>query len=385
MLSLNKEEKKVEYIELGYDLVFGYMVGRNNSLLGHIEGGFISLHAFAAYALCTLAIIQIWNFTTFYVNMFGRNGARDHVCLFINMYLMYFLGEATRLDWYSYQAQYHIAWALILINIGTQYLIEMRNHKADVWNRDYIVRMIYVLFAEAAVVLVAAFISPAVSPWMSLLAIMTGIVMTALSRSKSPGGAIDFTHLSERAMLYVVFTFGEMIITIAAYFEGDGSFDWSVIFFSLMGFLIVAGLFFSYEIIYDYLLDRESDDSGMLYMIIHIFIVFALNNITVSLEFMREPHVALLPKTLFITVSIVAYFVCLFLTRGYAKLECPLNKAVIMRLLAATAVFAALMILTRANGYFSIAVTVAYVWGIVAMLNQFRREVIKAESSEAGE
>ena len=56
-----------------------------------------------------------------------------------------------------------------------------------------------------------------------------------------------------------------------------------------------------------------------------------------------------------------------------------------MRLLAATAVFAALMILTRANGYFSIAVTVAYVWGIVAMLNQFRREVIKAESSEAGE
>jgi len=186
-------------------------------------------------------------------------------------------------------------------------------------------------------------------------------------------------------MLYVVFTFGEMIVVLAAYFRGDGSFDPNVIYFSLMGFLIVAGLFFSYEIIYDYLLDRESDDSGMLYMIIHIFIVFALNNITVSLEFMREPHVALLPKTLFITVSIVAYFVCLFLTRGYAKLECPLNKAVIMRLLAATAVFAALMILTRANGYFSIAVTVAYVWGIVAMLNQFRREVIKAESSEAGE
>ena len=118
MLKLNKDEKKVEYLELIYDLVFVYMVGRNNSLLNSFENGFFSGTAFLSFVICTLTIIQIWYYTTFYINMFGRNGLRDHVFLLTNMYLIYFIGQSTRTDWLAYQAQYHIAWALILINIG---------------------------------------------------------------------------------------------------------------------------------------------------------------------------------------------------------------------------------------------------------------------------
>ena len=49
MFPLKNEEKKVEYLELIYDLVFVYMAGRNNALLSHIEGGFVSLDSFLAY------------------------------------------------------------------------------------------------------------------------------------------------------------------------------------------------------------------------------------------------------------------------------------------------------------------------------------------------
>mgnify|MGYP002520469410 CR=1 FL=1 len=42
MFQLKNEEKKVEYLELIYDLVFVYMVGRNNALLSHFENGFVS-------------------------------------------------------------------------------------------------------------------------------------------------------------------------------------------------------------------------------------------------------------------------------------------------------------------------------------------------------
>ncbi len=56
---LNREEKKVEYIELIYDLIFVYMVGRNNSLLHNFEEGFIAPENLIAYTMCTLAIIQI--------------------------------------------------------------------------------------------------------------------------------------------------------------------------------------------------------------------------------------------------------------------------------------------------------------------------------------
>ena len=85
MALYTRDEKKVEYLELIYDLVFVYMAGRNNSLLVPVEGGFITPQSFLAYVLCTLTIIQLWNFTTIYINLFGRNSLRDHVFLCVNM------------------------------------------------------------------------------------------------------------------------------------------------------------------------------------------------------------------------------------------------------------------------------------------------------------
>ena len=41
---ISKEEKKVEYIELIYDLIFVYMIGRNSNLVHTIHDGFIDPH-----------------------------------------------------------------------------------------------------------------------------------------------------------------------------------------------------------------------------------------------------------------------------------------------------------------------------------------------------
>ena len=373
------KEKKVEYLELIYDLIFVYMIGRNNALLHNFDGGFVAAPAFLAYVVCTLAIIQIWNFTTFYVNMFGRNGIREHIFLLINMYLLYFIGEATRTDFENYITQYHIAWGLILVNIGIQYLIELRNHKFDAWNRDIIRRMGLTLFIEAAIIFVAAVPNPMLSTVLSILAIFAGIGMTAFSRNKSIGGNTDFMHLSERAMLYVVFTFGEMIIALAAYFTGDGGFHWNAIYFSAMGFLIVVGLFLSYEIVYDHLVDREGDYDGMLYLGIHIFIIFAMNNITTSLEFMREGEIALLPKVLFIVISIVAYYLFMFALKGHLKKIDQPNKRYYIRLTVLTGAFILLMVLLRSNMYVNIFLSVVYVYSIYMVLRQAKAHVVEEE------
>jgi low temperature requirement protein LtrA len=273
--------------------------------------------------------------------------------------------------------QYHVAWALILINIGAQYMIELRNHRADVWNRDIIKRMATTLFVGSAIVLAAAFVSPQIAPFLSLAAIFSGIILTALSRNISPAGAVDFMHLTERAMLYVVFTFGEMIIVVSAYFIGKGNFDSSVIYFSLMAFLIVAGLFVSYEIFYDHLLDREMENDGMLYMMIHIFLIFALGCITVSLEFMREEEVSLRPKVIFITVSIIGYFVFMICTGLYAKKKCRLTPAFLLRQAAAAAAFVILMMIFMENMKVNIFVTVVYVWSAVAEMLRAKRMIGK--------
>lgn len=369
--ALRREEKKVEYLELIYDLIFVYIIGRNNSLLHHVENGFVPGATFLAYVLCSLAIIQIWNFSTFYINMHGRNGLRDHIALFLNMYLLYYIGEGTRLHWESFQNQYHIAWALILLNIGAQYALELRSHRGRPTEERSIRRMMIVLFGEALLVLLAIPVYNRTGLALSAVPILYGVVMTRLLSDESKAELIDFPHLTERAMLYVVFTFGEMIIAIASYFEGD--FTLSSVYFSSMCFLIVVGLFLCYELLYDRILDREKKTTGVNYMILHIFLIFAMNNLTTSLEFMRDEAVALWPKTLFLIASFVLYFLCLFALQRYAKNGLRLCRRYVGPILLLTLVFIVLMLLLRENMRLNILLSVLYVAAVFLRIYRFSR------------
>ena len=365
------KEKKVEYIELIYDLIFVYVVGRNNSLLHSFSDGFVAVEAFLAYVLTTLAVIQIWNYTTYYVNIYGRHSVREHVFLFINMFLLYFMGEGTRTDWQSYHAQYHVAWALILVNIGIQYLIEWRNQRELRGDWKQSGRMAAILFAEAAIVLADILLFRRTGTvWLSLAAVLFGICAVLLLGKHMVGDLVDFPHLSERAMLYVVFTFGEMIIAAASYFDGEVSIRST--YFALLAFLIMVGLFLSYGVFYDRIIDREKKSSGLGYMILHIFLVFAMNNITNGLEFMREEEVDILPKSLFLIGSFVLFFCFLFaLGSRYAKARCRKYDLLCLRAGAAGVAFIVLMVLFREEMMINITLTVVFVFSMFLMLYRY--------------
>ena len=361
-----QKEKKVEYLELIYDLIFVYIIGRNNSLLQHIEGAFVPGAVFLAYVMGTLAVIQIWNYSTFYINVYGRNGVRDHVFLCVNMFLLYFMADGTNINWQSSIYKYAVAWALILINIGVQHLIELRHHKNAPWEMQQIKRKAFILFAEAALVGVHILVYALTEVSIPYLPIFFGIAAMLISGKRNALVPVDFAHLSERAMLYVVFTFGEMIIAIASYFSGGLTF--STIYFSAMAFLIVVGLFLCYGTVYNRLLDRETETNGVTYMLIHIFLIFALNNISASLEFMREEEVALLPKTLFLIGSFLVYFTFLFLTGKYTKKRCGFNLRFVLSMIGVAIGFASLMLILREQMYINIAVTVVFVFGIFLLI-----------------
>lgn len=373
------EEKKVEYIELIYDLIFVYIIGRNNSLLHSFSGGFVTPAAFMAYVMTTLAAIQIWTYSTYYINIFGRHGIRDHVFLFINMFLLYFVGEGTRTNWQGYHAQYHVSWALILINIGVQYLIELGNRKNEEQNRIHIIRMAMILFLEAAIVLADIPVFRASgTTWLSFAGIIFGMCAVLTVGQRDSEELVDFPHLSERAMLYVVFTFGEMIIVIASYFEGV--FSLRSTYFALMAFLIVVGLFLSYGIFYDHIIDREKKTSGRGYMTLHVFIIFAMNNITNGLEFMQEEKISLMPKILFLICSFVLFFGFIFVMGyRYAKTRCFDYNRLCLRAAGTGAVFVALMLLLRNEMMANIALTVVFVFGMFAMICRYGKRIEQSD------
>ena len=364
---IKTKDKKVEYVELIYDLIFVYTIGRNNALLHHTQGGYLTVGNFLSYLICTLAVIQIWSFTTYYINAYGRNSTRDHVFLFINMFLMFYMAQGTRSDWHSYHMQYHVAWALILINIAIQHLIELRRHRDEPHHRSRIIRIVLILGVETALIIGAIFEHlQFVTSYCSWAAILIGITATALSGRKSNVDVVDFEHLSERAMLYVVFTFGEMIIALASYFEEE--FTLNNLYFAGMAFLIVVGLFLSYGVFYDRILNHERKTNGLWYMFFHIFIIFALNNITVALEFMRDVSVNLMQKIIFLVISMLVYFGFLFATGVYAKRRCRLSSGFYVIMVAMGMIFSMLMIVLRYDMRTNIALTVAYVFGVFFLL-----------------
>ena len=354
-------EKKVEYIELVYDLIFVYIIGRNNLILHNTEGGFVSVTTFLAYVLSTLAIIQIWNFSTFYINMFGKNSIRNYVMLFINMYLLYFIGQGTRSDWHEYQNQYHVAWALILINIGIQYFIESREHKDNKELLKTTRHMMISLFGEAVIILMAIPIYNRFGVQIALAAVLYGIIVTWLFADDEKAELVDFNHLSERAMLYVVFSFGEMIIAIAEYFEGK--FSLNLFYFSLMSFLIV----------YDRIINRELKTTGMVYMFIHILLIFSMNNITVALEFMRNEGISITPKVLFLIISFLIFFTCIFLLMLFAKDKRKLCSKLITKVAVISVVFVSLMLIFKSRMYINIAISVIYVYSVFCAVFLYSR------------
>lgn len=365
---LKKEEKKVEYLELIYDLIFVYVIGRNNTLLHNVSNGFVEMNMFAAYLLCSLTVIQIWSFSTYYINMHGRNGLREHVFILINMFLLYFLGEGTRADWQQ-QLQYVLAWALILINIGTQYILELRNRKNDPMIFRQTRRMLIVLFGEAAIVLCILPVYHATGVNLAPAAILYGIVGTMVHGKNAKVRLVDFTHLSERIMLYVVFTFGEMIIALSGYFEGELTVN--SVYFALMSFLIVVGLFLSYGTVYDHLIDKEMSTPGLIYMLLHIILIFALSLITASLEFMRNDEINLLPKMILLILSVLMFYLPLFFTLRYGKSRCRPTARFILLMTGIAVSFVLLMLLFREYMHINIALTVLYVFGVFFILYRF--------------
>ena len=363
---LHNDEKKVEYIELIYDLIFVYLVGRNNALLHTIENGFFTAPAYATYIVATLVILQVWYFSSLFINRYGTNGVADHVFLFINMYLLYYLADGTRLGG-GYYVRYNAAWGLILLNLAVQYFLKLRRSGGMMpWESRHIKYHMRLLLLQSALVFLSIPLYHATRLMLSWVTLPVGFVAAALTARIDALMPVNFEHLTERVMLYIVFTFGEMVVAIAEYVEGG--FGVNTVYFSLMAFLIVGGLFLSYGVLYNHVIDRERSTTGTVYMYIHIILVIALNNITVALEFMREPEVAGPAKNLFLVASFLAYYLSLFFLNRYAHEPFRAGIGEFLRLLALGAVFAAAMLLALRNAWVNIAISAAFVYAVLGVI-----------------
>ena len=110
-------------------------------------------------------------------------------------------------------------------------------------------------------------------------------------------------------------------------------------------------------------------------MLIHIILIFAMNNITTALEFMADEEIRLLPKLLFLMGSLLLFFAFLFAACRYARTCCRDRGRLYGKVGLMVLVFVGLMLLLRMQMLLNIAVTVLFVFGVFLVLYDYGRRV----------
>lgn len=301
-------------IELFYDLIFVYCISVITGVCHDHPGDFLDLSTYLGYLLPLLIVLQVWFYTTLLLNRYGSRSASDYVCLFVNMFLLYYLastiGGKTQYDYFTFD----VAWALILANFIVHWSIKRFCYSnIDDDDRKIIDRSVIVLVLQLVLVCVALLLQGDLGRYIAIGALLVGIA--AWGR----GGVYErkpsrFDHVAERCALLIIVTFGETVVTVATYVQEGMS-----LFFPALVFVLVVGMFLIYIYEYENMLDHQSKASGLGYMTVNAWVVVVVSNLTVALEFMPDPEVAHLPKNLFLTAGLVLYLLTSFAITRYNK------------------------------------------------------------------
>ena len=215
----------------------------------------------------------------------------------------------------------------------------------------------------------------------SWFSVPVGFVLAVLEERKCSATPLNFEHLTERVMLYIVFTFGEMVVRIAEYFEGGVSFI--SIYYSAAAFLVTVGLLLIYGFLYNHMIDRQRASTGALYMVIHILMIISLNNITTALGFLTDQKMNASATTFFLIGSVLLYYLSMFFLQGFAYPSRRAGKREFLNLFAISSVFAILSTLMRSDGRLSSAVLVTYIYLMFFIISRHRNRSGSGEPAES--
>lgn len=115
----------------------------------------------------------------------------------------------------------------------------------------------------------------------------------------------------------IIVMFGETIIGIADYFTRE-----SLSPQSIMIFITVAALFFTYIVEFDHLIDEyQTNQTGNLMIYLHYFILFGLSLITVALKFISEPEAHSDFSVGCLYLGLILFYIGLIIANYYNKIK----------------------------------------------------------------
>ena len=278
------KEKKVELIELFYDLIYVYAISRLTLLIEEPEGGVVPLSGFFGYLVVCFVILQAWLYLTNYVNRYGRWKWYDYALTAVNMIAAVYMANTISDKWSEMSTTFNLAMLVMLLCVSVMYFIQTRQKDVDAGaaKNSLLILTVDCLLYLAAFIVSLMDISRAVI-WIDIAAVLVGAFLPFFIRGKFDHSIISFPHLVERFELITIITFGEGIVGMTGFFD--------VKHFTLrpiLVFAVILCLFGCYVTQIHFLCNHHRVDRSLRLMFSHYFIVIAVNLVTVALKFLER-------------------------------------------------------------------------------------------------
>ena len=351
----------VSNIELFYDLIFVYCISVITSLMHHVDCAFPDLETWVIYLFTFLVVLQVWVYTTLLINRYGDRSVSDNVCLFINMFLLYFLSKGIQTDWEETAFTFNASWALILANLLVSWLYKLLVYdNLDEDDRRIMKSVIAIIGVELIFVTAAVFLEDlpgVVVTYIAMIFSLGAFTVPGIYRRIFRGKPARFGHLAERCALLTIVAFGETIVAISSYMIST-----STLIYSVLIFVLVVGLFLIYIFEHDNMLDHHMVTDGISFTAITAWIIVIIGNLTVALEFMSDGRIAFLPKNIYCIVCLVLYLLTSFMLGRYHKPEFKWTKAYTAGRIGTCAVIVAGALLTGFDPEINLVIDTLAVW-----------------------
>ncbi|MDE7049752.1 MAG: low temperature requirement protein A [Lactobacillus sp.] len=323
--------KRVSKIALFYDLVFVYMISKTTEILHHLEHGLVSPTSFALFALIVIIFINSWMVQTVFTNRYGIGSWADIAFYFIDMMILLYMSNSFDTNNLTEMKILFISAGLLSLTLASHYLINYFQTTSKIDQNISRTSFLILIFRSIALI-IGGLLDNVPGFVLAVIGIIFSWLMPTLTAKYTIKHPIIFPHLLERLNLLVIIIFGETIIGIADYFRPK-----TFSLYSILIFLTVALLFFTYALQFDKLTNEDQDDvTGNVLIYLHYLIIFGISLITVSIKFIHEADANSWFAVLCLYCGIGLFYLGLLFATRYNKLQFKLKKSTITIFLTTT-------------------------------------------------
>ena len=307
------EGKKVELIELFYDLIYVYAISKLTLLMEEPEGGIVTWEMISVYIVFFLVIVQAWFMMTNYVNRCCTWKWYEYLLLLINMSAVVALTQSINHDQEASSGALLISLTIMTACVIVLYFIKYRENgpqKAYVKNNLITLGLMEAVFAAALVLRYTGFED--IAKFIIAVNILIGLFVPLLNRLGADASCIHFPHLVERMELFTIIMFGEALISITGFFNLTNPEPIGV-----MNFFVIVLMFGSYICQIYFMCDHHRVVMAERMSMCHYLIYLAISLITVAFTYLDEGEVDSMVTATLMAISMLMFNMALYATSSY--------------------------------------------------------------------